>query len=169
MLEGADPCLDRLAAQHPSVLDPHSPSADRKSGFPAPAEPEGRSRQCQSKWAGPRVSVLGTASVSAPFLFLLCSSELAGGPGPGARQSRDKLGASISRLGVHLNSMSFYNAEVNLRAPFAERKLAAPSEFTRRGDAAMRRVKQASRKKTHNQSRRRDGAGCGRTGSFAVR
>jgi hypothetical protein len=34
-----------------------------------------------------------------------------------------------------------------LRAPFAERKLATPSAFTRREDATMRRVKQASRKK----------------------
>src|ERR1700730_357692 len=34
-----------------------------------------------------------------------------------------------------------------LRAPFAERKLAAPSAFTRREDATMRRVNQASRKK----------------------
>ena len=34
-----------------------------------------------------------------------------------------------------------------MRAPFAERKLATPSVFTRRDDATMRRVKQASRKK----------------------
>src|SRR6516162_487729 len=35
-----------------------------------------------------------------------------------------------------------------LRAPLAERKLATPRAFTRREDAAMRRVKQASRKKS---------------------
>ena len=29
----------------------------------------GRSRQCQSKWADPRVSALGTALATAPFLF----------------------------------------------------------------------------------------------------
>jgi hypothetical protein len=29
----------------------------------------GRSRQCQSKWAGPRVSALETALATAPFLF----------------------------------------------------------------------------------------------------
>ena len=34
-----------------------------------------------------------------------------------------------------------------MRVPFAERKLATPSAFTRREDATMRRVKQASRKK----------------------
>src|SRR6516225_2899088 len=34
-----------------------------------------------------------------------------------------------------------------LRASFGERKLATPSAFTRTEDAAMRRVKQASRKK----------------------
>ena len=34
-----------------------------------------------------------------------------------------------------------------MRAHFAERKLATPSAFTRREDATMRRVKQASRKK----------------------
>ena len=34
-----------------------------------------------------------------------------------------------------------------MRAPFAERKLATPSAFTRGEDATMRRVKQLSRKK----------------------
>jgi hypothetical protein len=44
---------------------------DRDAGFPASSARAGRSRQCQSKWAGARVSALGTALVTAPFLFCL--------------------------------------------------------------------------------------------------
>ena len=42
---------------------------DRDAGLPASSARAGRSRQCQSKWAGPRVSALGTALVTAPFLI----------------------------------------------------------------------------------------------------
>ena len=55
-----------------------------------------------------------------------------------------------------------------MRDPFAARKLPAPGALQeRRSDGA---TGQASfEEETHNKGRRRDGAGCGRTGAFAVR
>src|SRR5271169_123206 len=48
---------------------------------------------------------------------------------------------------VLLNSMSFYDMEVNLARPFRQAQICHAKRVTRREDASMRRVKQASRKK----------------------
>jgi hypothetical protein len=62
----------------------------------------------------------------------------------------------------------FMTRRLILRAPFAERKLVAPSAHVHKNRGCDHATGQASfEAETHNQSRHREGARCRRTGSFA--
>src|SRR5262245_24119496 len=70
---------------------------------------------------------------------------------------------------VLLNSISFYDTQVNLARPF-RRAQTGHAKRVHKNRGCGRATGQASfEEEKHNQGRRRDGAGCGRTGSFAIR
>jgi hypothetical protein len=69
---------------------------------------------------------------------------------------------------VLLNSMSFYDTEVNLARAFRRAQTCPAKRAVHKNRGCDHATGQASfEAETHNQSRRREGARCRRTGSFA--
>ena len=70
---------------------------------------------------------------------------------------------------VFLNSISFYDTEVNLARAFRRAQTRNARRVHKKRGCDHATGQASFEEETHNQGRRRDGAGCGRSGSFAVR
>jgi len=63
---------------------------DREQASHASSARTGRSRECQAKWADPRVSALGTAPVTAPFSYRPRAKTIGKQDHLGKKKPRDK-------------------------------------------------------------------------------
>jgi hypothetical protein len=141
------------------------PGAGRTHGPPATKKAGGSHRRfSQNIRHSPRDGFNGCSVLS-----LVCLENVLKILGE-ASEHREAAEDGAQPLGlVSLNSMSFYDTEVNLARPLRRAQTGyAKRVHTKRGcDHAKGQA--SFEEETHNEGHRRDGAGCGGTGSFAVR